>query len=365
MKRSFEVKRILEKYPSLMELDLHYFGLKSYGIDYENPALGRPKLHILDDISLFSVVPLLIDVDSPYVLRGKKLRFKGEELPFRVKCFKRSNDPYYSYFYFRSKEKWIQTLDSEVSLNLNFNPNCGGCSFCNRVGKSGLENLSASEGMKKLKDYGVNLAEIDELAIVTGMFKNEKDAIDHIAKISEIASLQGFSKKLFYIGSQIKTVVGIRSLFSSVNKDSFRYAYTLESFTNRSFNHKKQESLVDAVNNISILRSEGLDNLEYTYIPGIDPLPKFIEIAPLLVHLAKPHTSIFRPATESQRILPCEEFKENPIEYLCKMRLFFEELYGGPILGNNLANLWPFPLNRLDPKFLSDETNDVYNHSKR
>ena len=78
--------------------------------------------------------------------------------------------------------------------------------------------------------------------------------------------------------------------------------------------------------------------------------------AKILASIARPHISILRPATEEQKGLRHPEFFEDPVGYLIKMRLFFEELYGGPIYANNLANLWPFPVNRLNPLLLTDRT---------
>lgn len=357
MKKNPKINETLQKYASLTELDVHYYGLKSYGIDYEDPEKGRPKLHILDNSYLYSVVPLLTDIGSPYVLRDQNLTFEGKDLPFRVKYFKRSNDPYYSYFYFRSKEKWMQTLDAETSLNLNFNPNCSGCSFCTRVNKSGLQNLTAQEGMDRLTEGGTILSDINELAVVTGMFRDEAEVVNHITDILDIAHDKGFYGKLLYIGSQIKSPKSIKRILGHLDENLFKYVYTLESFTNRVFNHKKQETLDEGIQNLEILRDSGVKKLEYTYIPGIDLLADFFKTAPKITSIARPHTSIFRPAIESQRELPCSQFKENPVDYLCKMRLFFEDLYGEPIYGNNLANLWPFPLERLDERFSSNRTN--------
>ncbi len=50
-----------------------------------------------------------------------------------------------------------------------------------------------------------------------------------------------------------------------------------------------------------------------------------------------------------------EDFIQDPVSYLCKMRIKFEDLYGGPIYGNNLGNLWLFPISRINPIFLTDK----------
>lgn len=118
---------------------------------------------------------------------------------------------------------------------------------------------------------------------------------------------------------------------------------------------QKSNSLEEAIETIENLRKLGINDLEYSYMPGIDDLNIFFQTLPKLRPFAKPHLSIFRPAEEGQENLKCQEFKENPIEYLCKMSIAFEKEYGGPIYQNNLASLWGFPIERINPLFLTDK----------
>ncbi|MFH1376636.1 MAG: hypothetical protein ABIH25_03280 [Candidatus Woesearchaeota archaeon] len=78
-------------------------------------------------------------------------------------------------------------------------------------------------------------------------------------------------------------------------------------------------------------------------------MPKFSK-------LAKPHLSIFKPAEDDQENLKDPKFIDNPIEYLCSMRMAFEKEHGEPIYQNNLASLWGFPRDRINPLFLTDKT---------
>jgi len=49
-------------------------------------------------------------------------------------------------------------------------------------------------------------------------------------------------------------------------------------------------------------------------------------------------------------------FIEDPVEYLCLMRFAFEEEHDEPIYQNNLASLWGFPIDRINPLFLTEKT---------
>lgn len=354
VKRNFDPLKIKEKYPRMPLLDIHYYGLKGYGINYNNTREGRPKFHIRDENFLFSVVPMMSEQNSPYIYRDK-LTFNDEELPFKVQFIKWVHGSP-SYFYYRNPNEWIQTIDSKIVLTTNFQQACTGCSFCCRGFQDRLKTITPYEGMKLVMADGAIFSEIDELAIVTGMFRDEKEVIKHISKISSIATEHGFKGHLFYIGSQIKTREGVRRFLRDVKEVPIRYAYTVETFTKREKLHPmKNQSLEEAVNNLKTIKEEGIGRLEYTYMPGIDSFSSFNEIAPALANLAKPHVSIFRPANQQQVELMSKDFIQDPVDYLCKMRIQLEGIYGGPIYGNNLGNLWLFPNNRINPIFLTDK----------
>lgn len=96
----------------------------------------------------------------------------------------------------------------------------------------------------------------------------------------------------------------------------------------------------------------GISQLEYTYIPGLDDFPSFQRGAELLAPYAKPHICIFRPWKAGQRAEQIAgQCAEMGPQYLCEMRLFYEELHGGPVYGNQLGNLWPFPEGRFNPEW--------------
>lgn len=353
--KTFDPLKISQRYPKIPLIAIHYYGLKGYGINYDTSQEGRPKFHIRDEDFLFSVVPMMSEQDSPYVY-ADKLTFNGDELPFKVQFIKWIKGiP--SYFYYRNPKEWIQTIDSKIVLTTNFQQSCTGCSFCCRDLQDKLKNITSYEGMNLVINAGANFSEMDEVAIVTGMFRDEKKVIKHIAEISEIATAHGFKGHLFYIGSQIQTKEGVKSFLDAVNGMPIRYAYTVESFTKKDELHPiKNLTLEETLRNLNTIRDGGIERLEYTYMPGIDSFSSFNKTALKFANLAKPHVSIFRPANQEQRGLMSEDFIQNPVDYLCMMRLQLEELYGGPIYGNNLGNLWLFPTNRVNPIFLTDRT---------
>jgi len=353
-----DLERYHSLYATVPTLDLLFYEMKGKGITYVDAHGRRPKVHLHDGRSLFSFVPLMPTPSSPYELDAE-LRRKGETLPCTVKVFPRIQGTL-GYFYLRDPQEWIQTLDQEVVLNTNFNPHCIGCQFCSRgydrYASLDLPGLSAQQGLDLVLSQGVILSELAEIAVVTGTFEDGSVAVQHILDIARLAKKRGFHGRIFYLGCQVDSQVLVRRLLTGLEGIPFRYAYTAETFQRRELmHHTKTHSMEDCAAILQELRRTGISSLEYTYMPGLDNLSWFARWAPVLSPIARPHISIFRPATEAHSRLMTEMFVETPVDYLCTMRLILEHLYGGPVHGNNLGNLWPFPLSRIHPRFATGE----------
>ena len=350
------VERTRKRYTKIPEIDLHYYGMKGYGIKDGKIKEGRPKFHLIGEDKLFSVVPLISSKQSPYEFNQNSLLYNGNSLPFRIKNIGRiGRNP--SYFYYRGIQEWMPTLNSETILSINFQPVCKGCDWCCREIEKGMRNIPPEQGVRLLQEKGVSLSDIDKMTFVTGMYKGGGEVVENILKTIELTKKQGFRGRVLYIGSQIQDTVLAKKLLAGLEETPFKYAYTLETFTQRERMHiKKNGSLEDALCVMEELRRAGIDNLEYSYMPGLDSLDDFYRWMPKFSKLAKPHLSIFRPAEEDQETLKDKEFIEDPVGYLCSMRLAFEKEHEGPIYQNNLASLWGFPVNRINPLFLTDKT---------
>ncbi len=354
MQDSYE--RARARYPQIPDLDLHYYGLKGHGIRDEKIHEGRPKFHLIDDAKLFSVVPLISSQHSPYVFEDEVLTYKGQELPFRVKHIGRvGRNP--AYFYYRGIQEWMPTLDAETILSLNFQPVCKGCDWCCRKTYKGMRNIPLEQGINILQEAGVDLTRVDKITFVTGMYRNEEEVADNILRTVDLAKRLGFDGRVLYIGAQIKEPSSIRELIRGLDGTPLKYAYTVETFTKREKMHiKKNGSLEGILSILEGIKKAGLEDLEYSYIPGLDPMDTFHEWMPRFSGLARPHLSIFRPTEEDQEELKDIQFLEDPVGYLCLMRFAFEKEHGGPVYQNNLASLWGFPKDRINPLFLTERT---------
>lgn len=355
MDNNFEKAK--EKYPSIPDLDMHFYGMKGYGINDKDIEKGRPVFHIIDSEKLFSLTPFMSSENSPYIFNENVLTYNGQKLPFRVKNISRikSNAVY---FYQRGIQEWMPTLYSETILSLNFQPFCKGCDWCCKETKDGMRNLSPEEGVKILKEDGVDPSKVHKVTFVTGMYRNGEEVVDNILLTMKLLKDEGFDGRVLYIGSQIKD----GALASKINNGledndiHFKYAYTLESFTQRGRMHaKKNTPLQENLSILEEIKNAGVENIEYSYMPGLDSLNEFYEWMPRFSRLAKPHISIFRPLFKQQENLRNEQFAEDPYSYLCSMRLAFEEIHG-PVYQNNLGSLWGFPISKINPLFLTEKT---------
>ena len=358
MKDNFEKSK--EQHPEIPDLDLHYYGMKGYGIKDKCPEEGRPKFHLIDSRKLFSLVPLINSKNSPYELNGDKLTYNEIDLPFRVKFIGRiGRNP--AYFYHRGIQEWMPTLDSESILGINFQPICKGCDWCCRDLQKGMINISPEQGVRALQEGGVDLPNIDKMTFVTGMYRNGEEVTQVILKTVELAKKQGFRGRVLYIGSQIQDQTLAKRLIEGLDKTRFKYAYTLETFTQRERMHiKKAKGLEEVLDIIEKIKDAGLTDFEYSYMPGLDSLDAFYKWMPRFSKLGKPHLSIFRSASVEQENLKDFEFVKDPFKYLCSMRMAFEKEHRGPIYQNNLASLWGFPIDRINPLFLTDKTSLGY-----
>lgn len=346
------------EFPGIAPLDLLFYAIKGFGLSFSNNYRGRPKFHIADATNLFSIVPLMSNPKAPLSADDhEQLRGLAMSLGVRVRLYPRVSGKL-SYYYLRSNEKDIQTLGSETILNTNFNPTCYGCYFCSR-GYDGyasidLQPVCPEEGFKMLDDAGIFFPSLSEIAVVTGMFPSESYLLKHLIDVHRLAVSRGFSGRFFYLGCQLLTSDNVSTILDSIQSSrcSFRYAFTVESFSRTDImHHQKRASITSILCNLSLLRKAGVSDLQFTYMPGIDPIDEFLALAPSFADLATPHISIFRPATTAHETLRASGFIEDPVAYLCNIRCCAEKYWGGPVYGNNLGNLWPFPLRQINGDF--------------
>lgn len=355
---------LIELYPSLSLLDIHYLAMKHYGVIDEMTEYGRPSWNLSDGKGLFHITFGTSEKKSPYKIEGQHIRWKGGDLPFRIDFVERVPVIHGRYYYFRHTDFLTPSLDDHLILNLNFKRKCTVCEFCQFQLYSNKPNITPRQGFNLLLSRGdiIDLKNVYEIAIVTGLFGSSKLVANHIEEIIEISSSLGFQGSIFYMGYELNKPFDIKRIINKIinrKLSGFRVAYTLESFSRRKelmHGSKGKSSLTDIREKLQMMHEEGINKIEYAYIPGLDQLNDFYRGAELLQPYALPHLCVFRPWTQGQREkLVIKEYLEMGPAYLCEMRIFYEKIYSGPIQGNNLANLWAFPIDRISPRWLNNQ----------
>ncbi len=356
-----EIKELEADYPNLSLLDLHYFGMKYYGVRDSLVDMGRPSWNLIDSKGLYHITFATDEINSPYMIREEDLLFMGEPPPFRIDFVERIPVRKRRYYYLRNSNYLTPTLNDELILNLNFQQQCYLCDFCQNLVCGSQVNITEEEGFQLIISRGdiSNLANVHEIAIVTGCFWSSERVCDHIVKVIDLAVQYGFEGRIFYMGFELIEQKLIKKLLEKVQKKNLkglRIAYTMEKFSERDRllgGCKGRNNLDDIINCLKQLRDSGITDLQYSYIPGLDSLDEFKRGAERLAQLAIPHISIYRPFQAGQRL---KHLSSNYLEmgprYLCEVRTFFESLYSRKLYGNNLGNVFPFPLNTIGGRWI-------------
>lgn len=357
-----KINLLSKKYPDLSKLDLHYLSMKCLGIQDSQSHQGRPSINIFDNKGLYHITFTTNEQNSPYCFENETILCDGNILPFQVVYVERIPVRVRRHYYLRGSQYMTPSLEDEKILNLNFHHQCYHCGFCQNLVCGSQSTLTPKDGFKLIMSRGdiKTLSDIAEIAIVTGSFDSEEKAFEHIYGIIDEAARYEFHGRLFYMGHELRSEDKINKIRSRIVKEgmiSLKIVYTVEMFANRQrfmSGHKSDNNLDEIADILQKLSKMELYDLQYSYMPGLDDLEDFKRGAERLVEYATPHISIYRPFfSEMREAHICSDYKRMNEEYLCQIRTRFEELCGGPIIGNNLGNMFSFPINRISERWLN------------
>ena len=173
-----------------------------------------------------------------------------------------------------------------ITLNSNAKSQCIGCAFCGVYSLANDEkdltsparlHAKASELITESRSH--DLSHIEGIGIVTGCFRSERAAADHIKMVRGVFIEHGLAGEVQYIGSQITTP----SIIDELAADG-RYAIylTVECFDRRDKlmrADKANISLERGREALCYAKNAGL-NTSMLYILGLDPLERIKEEMP-------------------------------------------------------------------------------------
>ncbi|MBT4730631.1 hypothetical protein HN992_00505 [Candidatus Woesearchaeota archaeon] len=368
MQEQTTIPELKRKYPHFSELELHFFNMKYCGIQDPKIALenSRPIFELWDENQLVEL-DFLISENSPYKIKEDKIHYHGNELNLNHLLLDRIKLSV-PHIYVRGPlggTKSCPTLDGFNSMNINPRQLCKGCDFCAYSEKNDSKRNRNIEDVLNEAETSYGLKNFDQLAFVTGCFKNEAETTEKFRELIRNSRDKGFEGRYLYIGSQITDEYHLEAVAEEMGGFSYLdYVYTIERFSNREeimHNSKGKPKIKEIIQQLSHFSDLEFNSLQYSYLVGIENLNHLKKNAINLVPYATPHISIFRKSNSTSDCFS-KDYLNLGAEFSCNVRDHFEEIYGTKILGNNLANLWPFPRERV--KWFTQNFEEMYDEKE-
>ncbi|UZE93077.1 MAG: radical SAM protein [Candidatus Nealsonbacteria bacterium] len=248
--------------------------------------------------------------------------------------------------YFRKNKKVL-------NLNSHRRGECHGCVFC--IHSYDITVLSDREEIikkPKIREFFRTILEknkfkdfshFEQIAVVTGLFSNEKSVVQHIADVREVAGELNFSGTIFYLGCELTS----RSALDEVkNYGPFSLCYSLDCLTQRTRRLTVRKRDVSVSSILQILEYASKLGLEttFSYIVGLDPIEDLFKgISELSQFVNRfPIVNIYQTQHRLQKKIMTPE--ADNLDYYLTARQIFESIFSQrglrPHNWENYRSLW-------------------------
>lgn len=222
-----------------------------------------------------------------------------------------------------------------LNLNSRSRGSCGGCTACVHNYKDlydatvlrDRQKLSSRKGMGAFFDQkeaaGLDIASLQQIAVVTGLFGKESAVVDHMKMIAETVKPRGFTGELMYFGCEVNSEEALKQL---AELGKFTLIYAIDNFTKRAELLARRKSLItiDAVRDtLDRANKQGLGTT-FAYISGIDSLQEMEKGFNILRGSINrfPIVNIFQIQTPGQ--LSAMDSEAKKLDYYVKARTTIE-----------------------------------------
>ena len=222
----------------IIQIDLNRSGIFLKNGEVKEDFRVRFKGKMLDDYETWYALPVRSEADTPFSISENKIFFKDRVIG-------------------DSGELMLDTCETSykrgpnlLNLNSRSRSNCGGCRACIHSYRKiydatvikDQKSLETKEDIKNFFDeQKLDVANLVQIAVVTGLFKSEENVVNHMKLIHEVASEYGFKGELMYFGCEVNSEWALQEL-SKLGK--FSLIYALDNFSKRNMLLAKTKSLI-------------------------------------------------------------------------------------------------------------------------
>lgn len=307
----------------IIQIDLNRSGVFLKNGEVKEDFRVRFKGKMLDDYETWYALPVRREADTPFSISENKIFFKDRVIG-------------------DSGELMLDTCETSykrgpnlLNLNSRSRSNCGGCRACIHSYRKiydatvikDQKSLETKEDIKNFfEEQKLDVANLVQIAVVTGLFKSEENVVNHMKLIHEVASEYGFKGELMYFGCEVNSEWALQEL-SKLGK--FSLIYALDNFSKRNMLLAKTKSLItldDAKATLQKAKKYGIKTT-ISYISGLDSLQEMAEgfsfLKDSFTHF--PIVNVYQTQTEGQAKIMDEDAKELP--YYLKSRIELEKIF--------------------------------------
>lgn len=307
----------------ILQIDLNRCGVYLEKNEVKEGFRVRFKMKIMDDFETWGALPVRAKKDSPYKISENKIYFKNKIIGTANALVLDTCDTSY------------QRGPYLLNLNSRSRSNCGGCKACihnyhDLYDATVIKDRISLDTKNDIENYfdkmNFDISKFHQIAIVTGLFRDEEHAVSHIKLVHEVAKARGFSGELMYFGCQVNSKKALEEL-SKLGK--FYLIYAVDNFSKRDILLSKLKSKITleyAKNTLAIAKKIGIKT-SISYIAGIDNLNEAISGFNYFKEALSsfPIINVYQIQTAEQYLILNSD--ATSIEYYIKLRIELEKVF--------------------------------------
>lgn len=311
------------KVSEIVQIDLNRSGVCLHGGEVKENFRVRFKGNVLDDYETWFALPVRNAVDTPFYISNGEIYFKDVLIGKAGKLMLDTCETSY------------QRGPHLLNLNSRSRSSCGGCRACiHSYGKLYDATVIKDKDALVTKDdirtffqsKNIDVENLAQIAVVTGLFKGEQNVVEHMKLISEVAKERGFHGELMYFGCEVNSEDALKEL-TALGK--FSLIYALDNFSKREMLLSKTKSLItieDAKRTLELAKSKNIKTT-ISYIAGIDTIQEMKEGFTYLKESfsAFPIINVYQTQTVEQASILSEEARD--LKYYLESRKEIEKIF--------------------------------------